>query len=716
MKLSRLEIRNYRSVKEQHEEDPIILDGLDCFIGKNNAGKSNILCAIKFLFGKDSKEDGEELFFRGNENLEIDVRGYFEVSEKDLKRVEEDKREKISSLLIEGNLGICKIVEDDKQKLQLLREFPKSEKLSEDKFKSILNEKYEEHTRANFRDEMKDEYPELIDYLRDDKEKNKGEWEDAYEKLIRDQPDDIEFEVRIGDFPSGTQKAIKNKILPRLIDIPAVKEAEDAAKTSNRSELGKLLNEVSNEIEKEVNEAIKDSMEDVHQKLNSGDGGERLGEIEELEERLSSYVGETFKDHSISLNFPKPNTQMMFKEAELNMKEEGMGEISLENTGEGLKRTLIFSLFRTLADLQLNEFEFQGEEEQKRPLLIIYEEADLFLHPGLQRTLLGVFDELKESGNQVLFSTHSPFLIHNRKLDTINIVRKDGNKRTGVTQFHEKLDELDESEESKVLEIQNISSYIFSDKVVLVEGKTDEIVLRKLSRKLNKEWDFDEHSISILRTEGKYKLPLFKNFLESIGITTFVMTDLDVLKKTAPKLVDSNKLERKHQKLKQASEDLQDDEDFLPNENRDFVDDMVESYDWADVFENLRMLRNSLNDITELEVPLPPYTIIRDEELQSLQKLLDKKYQDAWKQAIKSDHEDVKELREEFRKECLEEKVLILKGELEDYYADPKPGKMASAIEFDASKYEEKEIKSNFEEIKDGETDVEIFLKSVFDN
>lgn len=713
MKLSKLEIRNYRSIKKQHEKDPIILDGLDCFIGKNNAGKSNILCAIKFLFGKDSKEDGEELYFKGNQDLKIDVRGYFELSKEDLNRVEKNKREKISKLTVEDKLAICKTVENGEEEFQLLRKFPKSDKLSKDKFETLLDQNYQKYTRANFRDEMKEEYPEIVDYL-GDKEKTKKSWRKAHDKLIEDQPEDIEFEVRPGEFPRGTKTAIRKKILPRLIDIPAVKEAEDAAKTSNRSELGKLLNEVSNEIETEVNEAIKESMEDVHQKLNSGDGGKRLGEIEELENRLSSYVEETFKDHSISLDFPKPNTEMMFKEAELNMREDGMGKISLENTGEGLKRTLIFSLFRTLADLQLNEFEFQNEEKQKRPLLIIYEEADLFLHPGLQRKLLGVFDKLKESRNQVLFSTHSPFLIHNRKLDTINIVRKDEDKRSSVTQFHEKLDELDESEESKVLEIQNISSYIFSDKVVLVEGKTDEIVLRKLSRKLNEDWDFDEHSISVLRTEGKYKLPLFKDFLESIGITTFVMTDLDVLKKTAPKLVSNSNLEQKHQKLKQASENLQDDEEFLPNENRAFVDSMVESYDWSEVFENLRMLRNSLNEFNKLKIPLPPYSIIRDEEVQSLQKLLDKKYEDAWKKAIKSDHEDVKELREEFRKECLEERVLILKGELEDYYADPKSGKMASAIEFDTSNYEETEIKSNFVEIRDGKTDIELFLNSVF--
>ena len=75
MKLVRLEIKNYRSIKELVGEDAISFDGRDCLVGKNNAGKSNILEAISFLLDEESLSDDH--YHNGNTSLVIDVRGYF---------------------------------------------------------------------------------------------------------------------------------------------------------------------------------------------------------------------------------------------------------------------------------------------------------------------------------------------------------------------------------------------------------------------------------------------------------------------------------------------------------------------------------------------------------------------------------------------------------------------------------------------------------------
>jgi predicted ATP-dependent endonuclease of OLD family len=64
MHLLKIEFERYRSVKSQKGEDSIEFDGLDCLVGKNNAGKTNILSAVKFVLGKEEKELNEELFWK----------------------------------------------------------------------------------------------------------------------------------------------------------------------------------------------------------------------------------------------------------------------------------------------------------------------------------------------------------------------------------------------------------------------------------------------------------------------------------------------------------------------------------------------------------------------------------------------------------------------------------------------------------------------------
>jgi AAA15 family ATPase/GTPase len=69
MKLVRLEVRNYRSIKEQVESDAIVFDGLDCLVGKNNAGKSNILEAVLFFLGIE--KSSQDLYYKRDSSLVI---------------------------------------------------------------------------------------------------------------------------------------------------------------------------------------------------------------------------------------------------------------------------------------------------------------------------------------------------------------------------------------------------------------------------------------------------------------------------------------------------------------------------------------------------------------------------------------------------------------------------------------------------------------------
>lgn len=89
MRLVNLEVERYRSVKDQTAMESIEFGGLDCLVGKNNAGKTNILSAVMFLLGEPNKSEDEELFWEKDQDEIVEVRGFFDVDSEDLGRIDD---------------------------------------------------------------------------------------------------------------------------------------------------------------------------------------------------------------------------------------------------------------------------------------------------------------------------------------------------------------------------------------------------------------------------------------------------------------------------------------------------------------------------------------------------------------------------------------------------------------------------------------------------
>jgi len=717
MILKKLEIRNYRSIRNQTEtkDNPITFNGVDCLVGKNNAGKSNIIKAILYLFEKENIE--RDLYWNRDESLVIDVRGYFEITDSDFELLKiEEKREALKKLILDdGTLGICRrSTQKDKE---VIGYQPKAKHLQKNNFSQVRLETWDnKENEADFETKMRDLFPELISYLTEGKESNKGEWTNAHKLFIEDKPEDQEFIILPCPPPQGISADLNN-MLPRIISVPAVKEVSDATKTK-KSELGSLLNELASEVKEELDVAILNAIGEVNRRLNivndaTGEPIDKRHEgVRAIERQITTYVSETFSDISISLEFPPPESQFMFDNAKVWVNEKGFGRVLVANAGEGVKRVLIFSLFRTLADLRGGKISVAEKKEEQEPnsvpnrsLLILYEEAELFLHPGLQKILLRVFNTLFDSGAQIIFSTHSPFLIQDSLLQTIGLVRKTPTDGTFVTACHEILDAIGQKDKNTLTQIQNISSYIFSGKVVLVEGESDRIVIKKISKELNKEWDFDNKGIPVLPVLGKGNLPLFFHFMTSLGICPFAVLDIDCIESVVNKLYDSTDIEKARNNLIQKCHELAKGDVFKKRINKDYVEDIISSYSWNDIFIKLREL------FTELSNNAKP----KDEHLGALQKLIEKTEKDAWKEALSSNHEEISPLRLLVEELLLDHNILLLNGSLENYYPNSSGDKISSALEFDPSKYSKEEITCLFTELqKSKKKDLIIFFEKVF--
>lgn len=716
MKLVRLEIRNYMSVEDLCGSKAIAFDGLDCLVGKNNVGKSNILKAIRYLLEGERLDIGH--YYRRDSEREIDIRAYFKVEPQDFELLQiENKREAVRAHLLEdGTLGVCR--RSGRSDLELIRNYPYDNRLRPERFDKFHKEAWlKKKDKNGFEAQMLDMYPELGTFLTEGKGSNKGEWSVAYERFLANPPDGIEFIMLPGSPPTGISADLKN-MLPKVIFVPAVKEVSDATKAaSSRTELGALLTELSMEVREELDAAIDHAMQGVHRRLNVYEDAtgtivdKREPGVQRIEEAISDYLSETFDEVTVNLEFPNPESKVLFQSAKVWINEKGFEKVTVENAGEGVKRVLIFSLIRTLADLRQGRLNVEGDKEAsgkkegpRQSVIVLYEEAELFLHPGLQQVLLKAFGNLAQIGDQIIFTTHSPFLLQSNLLTTINIVNKTSKKGTTDVEFHSRLNERNEREKNRLLQVQNVASYIFAEKVVLVEGESDRIVLQKVAPALDKQWDFIQNGIPVLPVTGKGDLPLYRDFLKSLGIRAFVVTDVDAIDQVVSKLCSSTEVRNLCDELIQSADRLIGQGKFSPTINRKFAKRLKTKYSWKEVFIGLEGLYSRQAE----------GKAATEKQMECLKKLLLFSKNNARVKALISDDRKLKKKRLRLAELLLAEDILYLKGTIEDYY--PSSGnKIESALQFDPITLSKDIIRSNFCVMSDGEsTDLEIFLTRVF--
>lgn len=430
--------------------------------------------------------------------------------------------------------------------------------------------------------------------------------------------------------------------------------------------------------------------------------------ITKIEDQVTEHLNETFEGREVSFDFPDFSMDYIFSRADIQIDETHLeGGLSKENVGEGVKRTLIFSLLRTLADIQQNRLSIKQNDEPNQssnspPLLILFEEAELFLYPQLQKQLLEALMNITETGNQVIFSTHSPVLIEHTILETINIVRKNDAEATVVRQFHTVLEnEIEESKKSLVTDINSVSEYIFSDEIVLVEGVTDRIILEKLGPYLDENWDFRTTGIPIMEVGGKSEVTRFHNFLGELGIRTHSILDIDALEDQIENITEEPDAHEYAEELKESARDLFDGTEYSHSQLPTSISNMP----WEQAFKRLQQLEEAIQngdsvDKNEAELITKILSACETEDTSDL-----------WSSSkLESERVSLVEA-------LLEENILLLSGDIEDYYPrDSSKGKREAALAFSPeSDYAEGERCSRFQELSSNKTDIEVFLERIFE-
>ena len=528
MKLTELHVVNYRGLRDI----AIPLSPFVCITGENNGGKSSVLQTLSlFLSGSPLKETD---YFDPGHPITIALT-LSDVTDSDLLLLADEHRDRIAPLRVDGKLTLVRRYGTDrKSDFGYFGLVPKEVRFASDSIARLVEKK----KGAALKDAVVGAFPELESQV------TASSSQAACKDLIRQLGDGLPpetKEIRFVDLPTGFDKSVL-PMLPERIYIPAVKDLSDDTKTAETSSFGKILAIVIKAIEPLLAEE-KGLFEQLSRKitrLTKADGtveDNRLDEIKAIEQTIQNYVRESFTSVSLEIEIPPPELRSVLSTARILADDGVKGPLELK--GDGLRRAVVFSILRTYVELARKASHQQVESPTaERGYLLLFEEPELFLHPGAQKILfeaLGVFSKK----NHVVVTTHSPVFLGPDAIATF--IRFSKTTKAGVSKpftkaCHVDLEGINPRDEFQIICFENNSAAFFAQRVVLVEGDSDFIAFPHIAATLNAEWDCRACSVAFVRVGGKSSIKRYRSFFARFDVPVFVITDLDSLDNDFDKL------------------------------------------------------------------------------------------------------------------------------------------------------------------------------------
>lgn len=333
--------------------------------------------------------------------------------------------------------------------------------------------------------------------------------------------------------PTGIDAAIR-ALFPEPIEIGAMEDAaEDIGKSKSGTTIGKLIAEVMEPIELQHGAAINQTLEGIKRRLEA-EGADRAPELNQFDEGANEKLKDIFPGISIRLHIPTPEITALFKDGTIRVIEEGISDIrEIDQLGHGAQRSIQMALVRYLAEMKATE----GAQNASRTLLLI-DEPELYLHPQAIEQVRLALKTLTRQGYQVIFATHSPQMIEKEDLGNTLIICKTNEQGTYARKrISDAITETIEDAPSQariLFELGNSSEILFSDRVAMVEGPTEQKLLPIIFHNI-KGYTLNSKKVGIVNMGGSGQVANGLRILNTIGIPAKAIVDLDYAFRVAPR-------------------------------------------------------------------------------------------------------------------------------------------------------------------------------------
>ncbi|AOW99009.1 hypothetical protein BJP34_05720 [Moorena producens PAL-8-15-08-1] len=553
MKLEAVNIKNFRSIQE------VALEYCGCFnviVGKNNAGKSNILLAVNAFFESLNKGEpivleppiGESIdHYEKSQNKAIEITMFFKISL--------DERDSLLQDIVDESPQVKNSVERIELDLRLavtqeVMTYPKKfayvKRIALCKYSSSTSsEKEIVHTILEINS---DAAQELFT-----KESRAQELEDEIEqvKLLTKELVRFSDEDEWKQFKSN-ESSFKNRLLyPHRMNF--IHTSRISISLSDK--LDKLIQ--STDSKSDFSHAIESLIDNMQEKANNL-------RSDPIQNRIDSFAGREDSVPRYALNLIKQIGEMNVlylterrdpigkreaaKLLDLKVTRGGPEKLrAIQNTVSALlgvdidafaaKDSPMYSIREEPeAELDVDKFlvEVNGsgirealrlilDYELNHPNILLVEEPEIHLHPALETSIMRY---LKTIGKdcQIFITTHSTNFLDTAEMNNVYLASRH-------TSTNIKLINVEEEEESILRELGiRLSSIFMFDRLVFVEGPTDEDVIREWALICN--INLAQASVGFVSMGGARNLAHFAteatiNFLTKRRISIFFVIDRD---------------------------------------------------------------------------------------------------------------------------------------------------------------------------------------------
>lgn len=468
MKLVKVAISNFRSIVEIKE---IYLDGkITTLVGANEHGKSNILHAIKYLdknyrfdFNKDTRFDQDLNLYHPTIDYQIEL--------------DDREKEEIEELILgsvknpqnpepaKPGTAVTKSGVQETEKLTDRNELPISIVLPTNIF-TLRRAYLAEEPTSSLVDNANPEFAEyIIKYI-----------EDFYKGRIiyfDDFNDRLPSLIPAADLTSETNLIYKG--LMKLSGLEPIKNKIFDETLQGRNISSRLFIEAPAKLTAEVLKIW----------------------FQGLADQIRIVIHRDAAAQTLRVDIEDKNTV-----------------VDLDSRSRGFKWYISFFLkYRAYSDGEMSR------------CLFLLDEPGLFLHPRGQKDLLSFFENLSEH-NQIIYTTHSPFMISRLNKNRVRVVEKIGELGTKVNAkgFMYNWRPLRSS-----LGLTLSDSFFYADNTLLVEGPEDKIYLMSLLQLYSKVKTvrMDLNILSIMDSGGIAEMPAMARIIGEEDRPYIVLVDSD---------------------------------------------------------------------------------------------------------------------------------------------------------------------------------------------
>ncbi len=332
--------------------------------------------------------------------------------------------------------------------------------------------------------------------------------------------------------PTGIPAAL-NALFPEVILVGAMQNAaDDVGKSTSSSTIGKLIKQIVEPVREQYSAQIIASLTPISEQL-SARGNNKDQALRDVDATIESYLAEFFPGMSAKTHIPMPDIDDFLKKATIKVSEQRYGddlEGDAATMGHGAQRSVQIALINALAHIRRND-----GGNVSRTVLLLLDEPELYLHPQAIAVVRTALKNLSKNGFQVAFTTHTGELIGLEDCPKTIIVRRTQANGCAALQKMEDVAHVvaDLTNQADTLfELSNSKEFLFSDQVVLVEGKTETVILPHLYRACRGK-SLLEDRIGIIRLNGSGSLKKAYDILVAMGLRTKIIADLDCVFKMA---------------------------------------------------------------------------------------------------------------------------------------------------------------------------------------